>query len=188
MSLLPTKGTGPAGVKTESIRISIVRVSVSQPRGLASRGPAAEALERFLGAFQGLRTVTECWEPAADVYETDRAVRVLVELPGVDAESIELARDNGELVPFAKAYSGLTDEEIRKLDNWIRRSTVEKFGPVRSVRPEQVFEIAFEGIQPSTRHRSGVAVRFPRIARWREDKRAEDADTIAVLRSLIGAA
>jgi DNA ligase-1 len=96
--------------------------------------------------------------------------------------------DSGELVPFAKAYSGLTDEEIRRLDNWIRRSTIEKFGPVRSVRPEQVFEIAFEGIQRSARHRSGVAVRFPRIARWREDKKAEDADTIAVLRSLIGAA
>ena len=93
--------------------------------------------------------------------------------------------ENGELVPFAKAYSGLTDEEIRRLDNWIRRSTIEKFGPVRSVKPEQVFEIAFEGIQPSPRHRSGVAVRFPRILRWRDDKKPQDADSIETLRALI---
>jgi DNA ligase-1 len=93
--------------------------------------------------------------------------------------------DGGALVPFAKAYSGLSDAEIRDLDAWIRRNTVEKFGPVRSVKPEQVFELAFEGIQPSSRHKSGVAVRFPRIVRWRTDKKAEDADTLATLRSLM---
>ena len=93
--------------------------------------------------------------------------------------------DGDALVPFAKAYSGLTDAEIRELDAWIRRNTVEKFGPVRSVKPEQVFELAFEGIQPSPRHKSGVAVRFPRIARWRTDKKAEDADTLATLQSLM---
>ena len=93
--------------------------------------------------------------------------------------------DEGKLVPFAKAYSGLTDEEIAKLDAWIRRNTTEKFGPVRSVKPEQVFELAFEGIQPSPRHKSGIAVRFPRILRWRADKKPEDADTIATLRSLM---
>ena len=94
--------------------------------------------------------------------------------------------DNGELVPFAKAYSGLTDEEIRKVDAFVRRSTVEKFGPVRSVKPELVFELAFEGIQKSPRHRSGIAVRFPRIARWRTDKKPEDADTIETVKALIG--
>ena len=93
--------------------------------------------------------------------------------------------DGGALVPFAKAYSGLTDAEIRELDVWIRRNTVEKFGPVRSVKPEQVFELAFEGIQPSPRHKSGVAVRFPRIARWRTDKKPEDADTLATLHALM---
>ena len=92
---------------------------------------------------------------------------------------------NGELVPFAKAYSGLTDEEIRRLDNWIRRNSMEKFGPVRAVKPEQVFEIAFEGIQRSPRHRSGVAVRFPRILRWREDKRPADADSLETLQALL---
>jgi DNA ligase 1 len=91
----------------------------------------------------------------------------------------------GELVPFAKAYSGLTDAEIRRLDSWIRRHTLERFGPVRSVVPHQVFELAFEGIQPSPRHRSGVAVRFPRIARWRTDKPAEEADSLETLRRLM---
>jgi DNA ligase-1 len=89
------------------------------------------------------------------------------------------------LVPFAKAYSGLSDEEIREVDRFIQRNTIERFGPVRSVRPELVFEIAFEGIQESSRHKSGVAVRFPRIARWRRDKKVEGADTIETLKALL---
>jgi DNA ligase-1 len=90
------------------------------------------------------------------------------------------------LVPFAKAYSGLTDAEIREVDAVIRRSTVEKFGPVRSVVPELVFEIGFEGIARSTRHRSGVAVRFPRMLRRRPDKRPEEADCLGALQALLG--
>jgi len=90
-----------------------------------------------------------------------------------------------DLVPIAKAYSGLDNEEIRELDRWIRRNTVERFGPVRSVRPEQVFEIAFEGINASRRHKSGVALRFPRIARWRRDLGAGDADDIESVRTLV---
>lgn len=93
-----------------------------------------------------------------------------------------------KLVPFAKAYSGLTDDEIAVVDNTIRRTTVEKFGPVRSVRPTMVFEIGFEGIQLSTRHKAGIAVRFPRILRRREDKPVEDADSIDTLRALLSAA
>ncbi|REG81216.1 ATP-dependent DNA ligase [Algoriphagus antarcticus] len=85
--------------------------------------------------------------------------------------------DGDVLVPFAKAYSGLTDKEINVLDNWIKRNTLDKFGPVRSVKPEYVFEIAFEGINSSPRHKSGVALRFPRILRWRKDKSAKDANT-----------
>lgn len=83
-----------------------------------------------------------------------------------------------KLLPFAKAYSGLTDKELLSLDNWIKRNTVEKFGPVRSVTPHHVFEIAFEGIAESSRHKSGIALRFPRILRWRHDKKAADANTI----------
>ena len=95
--------------------------------------------------------------------------------------------DGDVLVPFAKAYSGLTDAEIRTLDAWIRRNTIEKFGPVRSVPPEQVFELAFEGIRASSRHKSGIAVRFPRILRWRTDKPAREADTLESLRALLRA-
>ncbi|MBW3600542.1 MAG: hypothetical protein KY475_25175 [Planctomycetes bacterium] len=91
----------------------------------------------------------------------------------------------GELVPFAKAYSGLSDEEIAEVDAFVRRNTRERFGPVRSVKPELVYEIAFENIQRSTRHKSGVAVRFPRIARWRRDKPIEQADTLDTLKALI---
>jgi len=90
----------------------------------------------------------------------------------------------GELVPFAKAYSGLTDTEIRTVDAWIRAHTVERFGPVRRVEPLLVFELAFEAIQASARHKSGIAVRFPRILRWRTDKPAEEADTLDALKAL----
>jgi len=91
----------------------------------------------------------------------------------------------GKLVPIAKAYSGLTDAEIREVDGFVRRNTLEKFGPVRTVKPELVFELAFEAIQASSRHKSGIAVRFPRILRWRTDKRVDEADTLETLRSLL---
>jgi len=94
--------------------------------------------------------------------------------------------DGDKLVPFAKAYSGLTDQEINKVDNFIKRNTLEKFGPVRTVKPELVFEIGFEGINRSTRHKSGIALRFPRILRWRHDKPKEEADTLESLRALLG--
>ncbi|QDE85608.1 ATP-dependent DNA ligase [Myxococcus xanthus] len=93
--------------------------------------------------------------------------------------------NGAELQPVTKAYSGLTDAEIGRLDRWIRAHTREKYGPVRSVEPEQVFELHFEGIQPSPRHKSGVALRFPRIARWRTDKKPQDADTLDALKELL---
>jgi DNA ligase-1 len=93
--------------------------------------------------------------------------------------------DSGTLIPFAKAYSGLTDEEIRQVDRFIRQNTQEKFGPVRTVKPELVFELAFEGIQRSARHKSGIAVRFPRILRWRTDKPIQEADTLQTIRALL---
>src|SRR6201992_459335 len=92
---------------------------------------------------------------------------------------------DGELVPIAKAYSGLDNREILRLDRWIRANTVERFGPVRSVQPVQGLERAFEGINRSPRHRSGVALRFPRIARWRTDKAATEADTLERLQALL---
>ena len=94
----------------------------------------------------------------------------------------------GELVPIAKAYSGLSNEEIAELDKWIRRHTRERFGPVRHVEPVHVFELGFEGIAASPRHRSGIAVRFPRMLRWRSDKKAEDADTLDNVRRILESA
>ncbi|WP_018675690.1 ATP-dependent DNA ligase [Riemerella columbina] len=94
-------------------------------------------------------------------------------------------RNGDALVNIAKAYSGLTDEEIKEVSRFVRNNAIEKFGPVRTVKPELVFEIAFEGIALSNRHKSGVALRFPRIKRWRKDKTIQDIDTIETVKSLI---
>jgi DNA ligase-1 len=96
-------------------------------------------------------------------------------------------RDGNALVPFTKAYSGLTDAEFREITAWVRKNTLERYGPVRAVRPEHVFEIAFEGIQESPRHKSGIALRFPRMARWRKDKPVQEANTLDDLRALLSA-
>jgi DNA ligase-1 len=93
--------------------------------------------------------------------------------------------DGDTLVPVAKAYSGLDDNEIQQVDRFVRQNTKESFGPVRSVTPALVMEIAFEGLQKSTRHKSGIATRFPRIARWRHDKKPRDANTLQDLLSLL---
>lgn len=93
--------------------------------------------------------------------------------------------DGEALVPFAKAYSGLTDAEFREITTWVRKNTRERFGPVRSVTPEHVFEIAFEGIQASPRHKSGVALRFPRMLRWRRDKPLAEANTLDDLKAML---
>lgn len=97
-------------------------------------------------------------------------------------------RQGNELVPFTKAYSGLTDAEFAEITRWVGKNTLERFGPVRRVKPELVFEIAFEGIQESPRHKSGIALRFPRMARWRRDKPVDEIDTIEGLRDLLNVA
>jgi DNA ligase-1 len=94
-------------------------------------------------------------------------------------------RDGEKLVPFTKAYSGLTDKEFAKVDNFVKRNSIEKFGPVRTVKPELVFEIAFEGIAASNRHKSGVALRFPRISRWRTDKPMTEINTLDDLKKML---
>lgn len=91
----------------------------------------------------------------------------------------------GKLVPVAKAYSGLSDEEILVVDEFVRKNTLEKFGPIRFVKPELVFELAFEAVQESSRHKAGIALRFPRINRWRQDKKTADADTLEMARALM---
>jgi DNA ligase 1 len=94
-------------------------------------------------------------------------------------------RDGDQLVTFAKAYSGLTDKEFAQVDNFVKRNSLEKFGPVRTVKPELVFELAFEGIAESKRHKSGVALRFPRMSRWRKDKKVEDINTLDDLKMML---
>ncbi|MEM7755269.1 MAG: hypothetical protein AAF297_06495 [Planctomycetota bacterium] len=90
----------------------------------------------------------------------------------------------GELVTVTKAYSGLTDAEFAEMDRWIRKHTIERFGPVRRVEPVHVFELAFEGVRASGRHKSGVAFRFPRMKRWRRDKKVEEADTLEAVKAM----
>jgi DNA ligase-1 len=121
-------------------------------------------------------------EPAS----AEEAQRVIDAIAAGQAPADLQARGLPVLVPFAKAYSGLTDEEIRQVDAQIRRATIEKFGPVRTVVPSLVFELGFEGIQRSGRHKSGLAVRFPRMLRWRHDKPVAEADTLASLQALLG--
>ena len=94
-------------------------------------------------------------------------------------------KDGDKLVSFAKAYSGLTDKEFAEVDSFVKKNSLEKFGPVRTVKPELVFEIAFEGIAASNRHKSGVALRFPRINRWRKDKKPEEVNTLDDLKKML---
>jgi DNA ligase 1 len=131
----------------------------------------------------------EWWKWKIDPYSVD-AVLIYAQ-PG-SGKRASLLTDytfavwhDGQLVPFAKAYSGLSNDEIAEMDRWIRRHTTERFGPVRHVEPVQVFELGFEGIAESSRHKSGIAVRFPRMLRWRKDKKAEDADTLETVRALL---
>lgn len=148
-------------------------------------------LKRLASAYQVGRRRGDWWKWKIDPLTIDA---VLVYAQAGSGRRANLYTDYGfavwrddELVPIAKAYSGLDDGEIAELDRWIRRNTRDRFGPVRQVTPQHVFELAFEGIQRSNRHKSGVALRFPRIARWRRDKTAPQADTIDAVHALLNA-
>ena len=155
------------------------------------RGVEGLMLKRRDSPYRSGRPRGDWWKWKIDPYSID-AVLVYAQ-PGNGRRANVLTDmtfavwDRGELLPVAKAYSGLTDEELDRLDRWIRQHTLARFGPVRQVEPLHVFELHFEGIAESTRHKSGVAVRFPRIARWRTDKKPADADTLESLRALIRA-
>jgi DNA ligase-1 len=94
-------------------------------------------------------------------------------------------KSGNELVPFTKAYSGLTDAEFKQITAWVKKNTMQRFGPVRQVTPQHVFEIAFEGIQASPRHKSGIALRFPRMLRWRQDKPLDEINTLDDLEEML---
>ena len=94
-------------------------------------------------------------------------------------------KDGDQLLTFTKAYSGLTDQEFAEIDTFVKRNSIEKFGPVRTVILALVFEIAFEGIAASKRHKSGVALRFPRMNRWRKDKKPDEINTLDDLKTML---
>lgn len=164
--------------------------AVAQARGQArDRGVEGLMLKRVDSTYQVGRRRGDWWKWKITPMTLD-LVLIYAQAghgrrSGLHTDYTLAARDGDALVPVTKAYSGLTDAELREMDRWIRRNTLERFGPVRSVTPEHVFEIAFEGIAASSRHKSGVALRFPRIQRWRQDLSINDADTLADVRALM---
>lgn len=175
-----------------SPRIAVASWEEVQSLRLTSRERGVEGfmLKKLDSEYAGGRVTGLWWKWKVDPYSCD-AVLIYAQRGHGRRASLYTdytfgVWDQGELIPVAKAYSGLTDEEIQEVDRFVRRNTLEKFGPVHSVKPELVFELAFDGIQLSSRHKSGVAVRFPRMARWRRDKQPKDADTLDSLKALMG--
>ncbi|NUQ01335.1 MAG: ATP-dependent DNA ligase [Armatimonadetes bacterium] len=153
------------------------------------RGVEGFMLKRLGSPYRAGRPRGDWWKWKIDPYRIDT---VLIYAQSGHGRRATLHTDytlgvwhEGELVPIAKAYSGLTDAEIDEMDRWIRRHTIERHGPVRVVEPLHVFELAFEGLAPSPRHKAGIALRFPRIARWRRDKPPAEADTLEQVKALL---
>ncbi len=142
------------------------------------------------GTYKSGRRRGEWWKWKLDPYTIDAVMLYAQRGHGRRSNlytdyTFAVWNEEGKLVPFAKAYSGLSDKEFAEITRFVNKNTIERFGPVRSVKPELVFELHFEGINQSTRHKSGVALRFPRMKRWRRDKPAEEANTLADLKKLL---
>lgn len=175
--------------RSELIEVNSIDEAKSLRLESRDRGVEGFMLKRWNSSYQTGRRRGDWWKWKIDPLTIDC---VLLYAQSGSGRRSNLYTDytlavwkDKELIPVTKAYSGLTDEELNQMDNWIKRNTVEKFGPVRSVKPQHVFEIAFEGIQPSGRHKAGVALRFPRILRWRKDKKPEDADSLEDVKKLL---
>jgi DNA ligase-1 len=188
LETLPASGRGRL-ILSPIVQVASWDAATDARRGAREVGAEGLMLKRLSSAYGVGRRRGDWWKWKVDPHSVD-AVLIYAQ-PG-SGKRAGLFTDytfgiweGNHLVPFAKAYSGLTDEEILKVDAFVRRNTLEKFGPVRTVKPELVFELHFEGIQRSSRHKSGIAVRFPRMARWRTDKKAEEADTIETVRGLL---
>ncbi len=188
--LLERHVTSPAVLRTSDI-LSAPTWDELASRRADSRALGVEGLmlKRRTSPYGVGRRRGDWWKWKIDPYTID-AVLIYAQ-PGSGRRASLLTDytfgvwEHGELVPIAKAYSGLSNDEIGELDKWIRRHTRERFGPVRHVEPVHVFELGFEGIAASPRHRSGIAVRFPRMLRWRTDKKPEDADTLEQVRRIL---
>jgi DNA ligase-1 len=159
----------------------------------AAREQGAEGLmlKRLLSPYGNGRRKGDWWKWKVDPLTID-AVMVYAQAgtgrrANLFTDFTFAVRDGEDLVPFTKAYSGLTDAEFRQITAWVNKHTTQRFGPVRQVEPVQVFEIGFEGIQASPRHKSGVALRFPRMLRWRHDKPPGEIDTLENLKGLLAA-
>ena len=166
--------------------------SLAQTRENA-RAAQAEGvmLKRRAGPYQVGRKKGDWWKWKLDPLTID-AVMIYAQQghgrrAGLFTDFTFAVWKGNELVPFTKAYSGLTDAEFREITAWVKKNTLQRFGPVRQVTPDHVFEIAFEGIQASPRHKSGVALRFPRMSRWRRDKPLNEANTLEDLMGLLDA-
>jgi DNA ligase-1 len=189
-----TTPTPAAGLLRLSPRLPLTAWEQLEPLRQQAASAAAEGLmlKGLASPYLAGRKRGQWWKHKRDPYTLDAVLLYAQAGSGRRANlftdyTFGLWNAEGELVSFAKAYSGLNDGEITALDRWIRSHTSERFGPVRAVQPVQVFELAFEGLQRSSRHKSGIAVRFPRIARWRQDKPAAEADSLASALALLEA-
>ncbi|MEM6825094.1 MAG: ATP-dependent DNA ligase [Pseudomonadota bacterium] len=154
-----------------------------------ARGAEGLMLKRWDAPYTGGRRKGDWWKWKVDPLTIDAIMIYAQSGHGRRANLFTdftfAVRDGDQLVPFTKAYSGLTDAEFREITSWVRKNTLERFGPVRRVTPEHVFEIHFEGIHASPRHKSGIALRFPRMARWRRDKPVAEANTLDDLKAML---
>lgn len=177
------------------LKLSIVITAANWDQLLAIRSHAREMgseglmLKRRSSIYQVGRKIGDWWKWKIEPLTID-AVMIYAQKghgrrSNLYTDYTFAVKDGDKLVSFAKAYSGLTDKEFAQVDNFVKRNSIEKFGPVRTVKPELVFEIAFEGIAASNRHKSGVALRFPRMLRWRKDKKADDINTLEDLKNLL---
>lgn len=161
----------------------------AQRQSSKDRGVEGLMLKRRAAPYRAGRVRGDWWKWKVDPFTVDAVLTAAQpghgKRSGLFTDYTFGVWDNGQLITIAKAYSGLTDAEIRQVDAFVRANTLERFGPVRTVKPELVFEIGFEGIQLSARHKSGIAVRFPRILRWRTDKTASEADTLENVKTLL---
>lgn len=186
-------GAVPPGLPlTTSPRIEAADWPAMAEQRQEARAKGAEGLmlKRLTSPYHTGRRRGDWWKWKLDPYSVDAVLLYAQAGHGRRANLFTDftfgLRDGNELVPFAKAYSGLTDAEFAEITRWVQRHTLERFGPVRRVPAELVFELAFEGIQESPRHRAGLALRFPRMLRWRRDKTVAEIDTLEGLRAMMG--